>query len=191
MPKSRQAAPPPTLSTPSLDLVACDLHLIRAEMRDRAALAQALPAQVPENWPPELMLDALPWFSESLERQPSLAGWLCWYWLRREPDQLRRVLVGSGGFRGCPDQEGCLECGYSLLPQFQGRGLALEAMRALVEWAFGHDGVGRLVAETYPVLHPSVRLLARLGFDRAGQGRDPGSLRYELPRPALRQTPAA
>ena len=49
-----------------------------------------------------------------------------------------------------------------------GRGLAREAVGALVGTAFGAMGVRRLEAEVNPLNQPSVRLLQSLGFTREG-----------------------
>jgi len=60
------------------------------------------------------------------------------------------------------------ELGYVLGQAHWGRGLAREAIGALVGVAFGPMGVRRLEAEVSPLNQPSVRLLQSLGFTREG-----------------------
>jgi RimJ/RimL family protein N-acetyltransferase len=56
------------------------------------------------------------------------------------------------------------EIGYSIVRDFRGRGIATEAVRALVDAAFMDGGLTRLNAYCVPANMPSRRLLERLGF---------------------------
>jgi len=60
------------------------------------------------------------------------------------------------------------EIGYSLAPNFQGRGLASEALRCGLGYAFDRLGLLRIEADIDPRNEPSWRLLERLGFVREG-----------------------
>lgn len=81
------------------------------------------------------------------------------------------VVVGGAGFHG-PPSEGTVEVGYGLAPSWRGRGLAREAVAALVGLARDH-GVDRVVAHVDPQNAASVRLLVALGFGvRSGNGVD-------------------
>ena len=166
------------IETARLTLIAATAPLLQAEIADRGCFARTLGARVPENWPPELLVDALPFFQEQLDRHPELVGWLSWYWVRRGEE---RVVVGCGGFKGTPRPDGGLEIGYSVLPQFQGCGYATEAVGGLVDWAFQTAEVACIIAETMPGNAASVRLLEKLGFHPAGAGAEPGTVRWELP----------
>ncbi|GAA3447255.1 GNAT family N-acetyltransferase [Planomonospora venezuelensis] len=66
--------------------------------------------------------------------------------------------------------------GYSLLPEFRGRGFATRAVGLLVEWAFTHTSLARIVAGTSPDNTASHRVLERAGFTREAlvRGRLPG-----------------
>ena len=57
-----------------------------------------------------------------------------------------------------------LEVGYALGPAHRGRGYATEALRALIDHAFGTLGVGRIVAGTDRDNAPSIALLERVGM---------------------------
>jgi RimJ/RimL family protein N-acetyltransferase len=60
--------------------------------------------------------------------------------------------------------------GYSLLPQWRGRGYTTRAVRLVAEWAFS-IGIVRLIAGTAPENLDSQRVLERAGFEREGYHR--------------------
>jgi RimJ/RimL family protein N-acetyltransferase len=57
------------------------------------------------------------------------------------------------------------ELGYTVAPAHQGRGLATEAVGALIAYAFDTLGVERIHATADERNAPSIRLMERLGFD--------------------------
>jgi len=170
------------LITPRLTLIPATAALVQAEIGPQDLFSQALGAKVPENWPPELLVDVLPFFLEQLKRDPALVGWLSWYWVLRRTAPEDALLIGSGGFKGKPQPDGAIEIGYSILPQYQGRGYATEAVAGLLAWAFSYSEVPRAIAETSPENRASIRVLAKLGFNYAGQGSEVGTVRFELTR---------
>ena len=135
------------IETARLKLVPATVALARAEIGDRGEFARLLGAAVPDNWPPETLADALPSFLTALETTPNQIGWFAWYGLVKDGGAAAAVLVASGGFKG-PPGDGAVEIGYSVLPQFQGRGYAAEMVEGLLLWAMGQPGVARVVAET-------------------------------------------
>ncbi|RMD89330.1 MAG: N-acetyltransferase [Alphaproteobacteria bacterium] len=63
------------------------------------------------------------------------------------------------------------EIGYRLLPEFQGRGYAREALHRLVTHLFDDHGLHRLVAFIATDNAPSIALVEHLGFQREGHHR--------------------
>jgi ribosomal-protein-alanine N-acetyltransferase len=62
--------------------------------------------------------------------------------------------------------------GYAMYPQFEGRGYATEAVRAMVEWAFHQPGV-RLVRALAPVWNtPALRVAENVGMRPVATGED-------------------
>lgn len=165
------------LSTPRLRLVTGSVPITKAEIEDRRLFGELIGAAVPANWPPETLADALTWFLEQLESAQGFTPWFIWYALLEEEE--RKTLVGSLGFKGPPDRAETVEVGYSMLPQYQGRGIATEMVGALVEWALRQDGVSRVIAETTPDNAQSLAVLRKIGFTGTGPGLEPGSLRFE------------
>jgi [ribosomal protein S5]-alanine N-acetyltransferase len=62
--------------------------------------------------------------------------------------------------------------GYNVDHRFQGRGLMKEALRASIDFAFGHLGFHRLAANYMPTNERSGRILRSLGFIVEGYARD-------------------
>jgi RimJ/RimL family protein N-acetyltransferase len=74
------------------------------------------------------------------------------------------VLLGTVSlFAFVRDHKRC-ELGYELSPAAQGRGYALEAVRAALVHAFSVEGMERIEADVDPRNTPSRRLVERLGF---------------------------
>ena len=168
------------LATPRLELIAATAEVARAAVSNRVALARLLSARVPASWPHELVADNLEGFARRIEADPALEGWLPWYWVTRDD----RTLIGNGGFGAVPAADGSGKIGYALVAEYEGRGFATEAVAAILEWAFSHPGLTRVVADTYPELQRSIRVLHKNGFRYAGSGKGERVIRYELTRGA-------
>lgn len=170
------------ISSPRLLLVPATPPILRADLAGRAALAAALGGDVPEDWPPDH--HDRPILEEALRRLDDRAehGWATWYLLRREGP---RRLEGFCAFAGRPDPAGAVEISYAVLSGSRGQGLATEAVRRMVEWAFSHSQVQEVNAETLPHLRSSIRVLEKNGFRHAGRGSEYGVVRYVLSRAHL------
>jgi [ribosomal protein S5]-alanine N-acetyltransferase len=83
-----------------------------------------------------------------------------------------RALIGIGGFTGPPEQ-GAVEIGYSVAPEYRGSGFATAAARRLVAAAEQSGDVRLVVAHTLAAAGPSTAILQRLGFVRVGEAVDP------------------
>ncbi|GHH63013.1 GNAT family N-acetyltransferase [Lentzea cavernae] len=81
-------------------------------------------------------------------------------------------VIGSAflKWRSVKDRQG--EIGYSLHPDFQGRGYASEAAGKMLELGFDGLGLHRIVAECDPRNEPSWRLMERLGMRREAHFRE-------------------
>jgi len=172
-----------TITTDRLELIAGTREMARAEVDDPALVFRLLQAERPADWPPPLNdAQSARFFAERMDEAPDRLGWLLWYVALRQRRVRRRVIIGNIGFKGRPDADGTVEIGYSMRPTFQGRGYATEAAHGLIAWAFTHPDVRRVVADTFPDLAPSIRVLEKNGFSRSGPGAEPGAIRFELIR---------
>ena len=152
-----------------------------AELENTWRLGVLLGAEVPSDWPPESIRDALPMFLSRCRASATCGCWtLGWYsLLRREGSS---VLCGSVGFKG-PPREGVVEIGYSVLPAFECRGLATEMVEALTRWALEKPAVAFVEAETEDPNAASRRVLEKANFTACGPGIEPGTMRFRCAAP--------
>ena len=99
--------------------------------------------------------------------------------------------IGFCGFRSSDDKE--VELLYGIWPRYWGQGLATEAARALLSYAFLTLGLTEVVAATDVPNHASARVLERLGmqFERRGLLNGLDTLFYRLPRQRFTESGAA
>lgn len=168
-----------TMRLERLELIAATKELLQAE-NDHSQLARALQAEVPDNWPTPLYdNDARQFFLKIVSENPEAVGWTAWYILL-PGDTGTKTLIGAVGACGLPDEEGKIVIGYSLLDQFHGKGYATEALRGFLDWARQNLRLRKVIADTFPYLTASIRVLEKNGFVRCGAGADEGSIRFEL-----------
>ena len=102
-------------------------------------------------------------------------------------EQTSCAVIGSCAYKGSPDQEGVVEIAYGVDPEYQGRGYATEAARALAYFAFRSGRVRLVRVHTRAENNASTRVLAKCGFERIGEVVDPEDglvWRWELQRGA-------
>ena len=87
--------------------------------------------------------------------------------------------MGDIGFHAAPGHEclaelapGGVEFGYGVMESYRRRGLATEAIEALMRWAREEHGVERFVVSISPENGPSLALAAKLGFRKIGSHMD-------------------
>lgn len=171
------------LKTTRLELIAATGELLRAETNDLERFARLLDARVHPAWAQELDYQELMGsMAQRIEDAPDETGWWSWYFVLRNRLTGSRVLIGNGGFKGPPDDEGTVEIGYSLLPPYRNKGHTTEAVQALVSWAFEHPEVALVIAEARPGNPASVRVLQKVGFTEVGPGLQRNHVRFEMPR---------
>lgn len=172
-----------SIESARLYYVPATVELIQADLDGPAALASAMGAPCPPEWPPELFTRLAMLAMQGQLADRAEHGWSTWYLVGRGPGE---GLVGVCGFKGRPDAAGSVEISYSILEPYRNTGYASEAVQRLASWAFEHANVNEVTAETLPHLQQSIRVLEKNGFRRAGQGSEYGVVRYVLPRPDLR-----
>lgn len=168
--------------TPRLRLVTLTLDMIDADAAgDFLRLGELLGAVVPPEWPPEHWEPhVFDFFRTQYAEQPETIGWSRYVVRREEP-----VLIGTvGGFRRTETEA---EVGYSILPPWQRQGYASEGFRALLSALFAEDGLASVTAQTYPHLAGSLGVLRKARFEAAGEGDEPGTVRFRLHRESFQR----
>jgi ribosomal-protein-alanine N-acetyltransferase len=134
---------------------------------DRSAFGELLGADVPTGWPE--FPESVDFTLDQLTRHPHQADWWMHFFLADGGARL----VGSGGFAG-PPQNGVVEIGYEIAPEFRDRGFATAAARAMIGKATASSSrVTTVIAHTLPKQSPSTSVLRRLGFEHVGEVDDP------------------
>jgi [ribosomal protein S5]-alanine N-acetyltransferase len=149
---------------PHLRLLPATVEHLLALQSDPAALGRLIASPVPDGWPE--FPESIGFSIDRLRDHPDEAQWWMHFFFADD------ALVGSGGFVGPPD-DGVVEIGYEVAPEFRGRGLGVAAARALVEKAWASGLVTTVVANTLAADNPSTGVLRRLGFIRTHELVDP------------------
>ena len=174
----RPRSPLRVVESRRLTLVAATADLVAADLASREEFAAEISAEVPDEWPPELYDSPSMRYALQQLRDPSEHGWSLWYLLSKKHDPPR--VIGICGFKGKPDRTGSVEIGYSVLRQYRIQGYATEAVARLVTWAFSHQNVAEVTAETFPHLRQSIRVMEKNGFTFRGPGSEYGVVCYAV-----------
>lgn len=152
----------------NLKLAPCDQETLKAVMEGNESLSQQLGIPVAEDW---LYADnhSLEQASQCLE-EVAEKGW----WLYLVIDKEENVVVGSGGFKGKPDEKGMVEVGYEISPAHRGNDFATEVMEALIDHAFGNFRVKMITSYTLGELNRYAKVLLNCGFKRVERIKDTG-----------------
>lgn len=147
--------------------------MLRADFAKSPAFSQLTNAEIPSGWPGEGWDEnAYNYLLDRMEKYPACRDWSRYIAVKAGPGG-RRTLAGGCGLLGPIELTDDPEIGYGLLPEFQRRGYATEAVAALVEWIFEHPHIRSVNAQTFPDHQPSLRVLERSGFQFAGPGPGP------------------
>jgi [ribosomal protein S5]-alanine N-acetyltransferase len=181
-----------TIHTPRLRLINGTQQLLHAELRSPNALQQELGVALPRSWPPEFYdEDALRYMLRWLDEHPLEGAWGFYYIVERPEAAAGTAIdevplaIGVGGYKGSPDEHGCVEIGYSVIPERRRRGYAREAVDGWLAHAFADSRVTRVLAHTLVDLTPSIAVLRSAGFSFNGPGTDPSeptAVQYVLTR---------
>jgi len=150
---------------PEVRLRAGSAELMDAAIAGDEALAAALGHPVAPGW--ISFTEALAPTRNAIAADPSRAEWGVRFFLAGEPPEL----VGWGGFKG-PPVNGEVELGYEIAPSRRRRGLASDAVRAMLAEAFAVETVELVIAHTLPEKNASNRLLEKAGFEHEGVAHD-------------------
>lgn len=124
----------------------------------RQAMSALLGVEVPPEWP--VFPESITCWQAHPEKLNEERGWSAYLFIHRQDG----ILVGDGGFKGRPDNDGGVEIGYALIPAYRGQGLASEATRVLADLAFEQPEVTSVCAETLTDGYASMRVVQKLGM---------------------------
>lgn len=161
--------------TSRLQLLSCTLQYFEALLQGKDVLGELLDIDIPEEWTeyPEIILVAY----DKLRNDPSMLGWFFYLVVHQEDKRL----IGAGGFKGRPDNNGTVEIGYEITPAYRDQGYGTELTQALVRFAFNHSYVQKVIAHTEEEYNAAVKVLQKSGMHFVGEA--PEQLwRWEITR---------
>jgi ribosomal-protein-alanine N-acetyltransferase len=149
------------LETGHLTLLPFSLQMKKIVLNDKAKLAQIIDVGVPEHWPGPDLAEALPFFINEMEKNPSGPIWDGI--IIHKADQ---IIIGDMGFIGGPDATGTVEIGYSIIPEYRNHGYATEMAQTLIRWAFQQQGIKVIIASCLADNIGSIKVLQKVGMSR-------------------------
>ncbi|MDQ3819234.1 MAG: GNAT family N-acetyltransferase [Acidobacteriota bacterium] len=175
----RNESPNHIIETDNLQLILCEPEHYEAILRDKRELEPLLNLKVLDDWP--LFPESIPYSYKYFKEHPSSVGWGMYLFAHTKD----RALIGNGGFKGAPDEEGLVEIGYAIVSEYRRRGLATEAARGLARYAFSYPEVKIIQAHTLKDGIESMGVLRKLGMKLVGTAQDPDEgevLRWRVER---------
>lgn len=155
------------IETERLKLIAATVEHFEAAMKSHNKLAEWLGVDLADDWLvfPEGLAGGL----KMLQTDPANADWGTHFFVETDSN----TLIGNGGYCGAVNQEGMVEIGYALSPEFRGLGYAVEAADGLIRNAFADPSVSMVKAHTLAEWNPSTGVLNKCGMTKIGEMHDP------------------
>jgi len=123
-----------------------------------------------EGMSPSVRAEISPDWLARVRALTSADPWSCFFSIVHRPSD---VVIGQCGYKGPPGTDGVVEIAYGVDPEYQSRGYATEAARALVVRAFDTGQVRIVRAHTLAVENASTRVLTKCGFELIGEVVEP------------------
>lgn len=157
-----------TIETENLYLIACDMEILQAAVEGNEQLENLLGVNVPDNWT-EFGKGALMYSLDKLSVDKDEINWRTYFPIHKADNKL----IGSGGYKGKPTEDGIVELGYEIAPGYRNKGLATEMTKALISNAFSFRKVNRVIAHTPGETNESTKVLTKCGFEKSDEIDDP------------------
>jgi RimJ/RimL family protein N-acetyltransferase len=106
----------------------------------------------------------LHWRVPQVKADPSSNKWFVRLIVLKE----NREIIGSTSFHGVPDENGMIEIGLGIEPEFHNQGFAKEALLAMWTWAMDQPGVKSFRYTVSPDNAPSIKVIEYFGFPFTG-----------------------
>lgn len=84
-------------------------------------------------------------------------------------DKKLNIITGGVLFTGPPNENGEIEIGYGINPEFQKMGYATEMVQLMCSWAFGQKNIKSITAKTDSGNFPSHKTLLKNQFVKVSQ----------------------
>jgi ribosomal-protein-alanine N-acetyltransferase len=158
----------PLITTPRLNLLCCSLEFLEQIIEGNDAVSNFLNVKVADRWS-EFGIEPFRYSLEKIKAHEQDAKWWTYLAILKEEN----ILIGNGGFKGPPDQNGQVEIGYAIAIDYRNRGFATEMAQALIKFAFQHDEVKMVQAHTLAEENASGGVLRKCGMIWMEKVNDP------------------
>lgn len=155
------------IETERLELRKAQVTHLEAFLESESKLAAMLGISIEEGW--LVFPEAVAYGIEYLKQNPDNGIWWMYFFIHKADKRL----IGNGGYKGKPDAEGMVEIGYAVAPGYEGRGLATEAARGMIDRAFEEPEVKMVDAHTLAEENASCGVLKKLGMKKIAEKHDP------------------
>jgi RimJ/RimL family protein N-acetyltransferase len=155
------------IETERLQLIACSKMHLNALIESEQALADLLGVSLAQDW--LVFPESVQYSLQMLEANPQVLRWGMHLFVLKDENKI----IGNGGFKGTPDADGMVEIGYAVSPVYENRGLATEAARGMIDYAFSWANVKTVDAHTLAEENASGKILQKCGMTRIAEKNDP------------------
>ena len=145
------------LPTTRLKFVPLSLEIKKSFNANRVQFAKEFGLAVPDDWP--LFPEAFSVLDEEEASETIPQTWGGYLFLNFEGTKI----IGNGGYTGAPDENGQVEIGYEIAPEFQNMGYATEAATEMLSFALC-NGARSVIAHTLAKENASNSVLQKIGM---------------------------
>ena len=156
------------IETKNLTLISSNIDILMSAIKGNEAHAIKINVNVPDNWT-EFGVYALQYALDNLSESEEEINWWTYLPIHKQDNKL----IGSGGYKGKPTDEGIVEIGYEIAPDYRNKGLATEFAKSLIENALKDENVKSIVAHTLGHENASTKVLKKCGFVKVEEIIDP------------------
>ncbi len=154
------------IETERLQLITCNKMHLSALLQSERSLADLLGVEFAENW--LIFPESVEYSLKMLEANPQILRWGMHLFLKKDENKI----IGSGGFKGVPDENGMVEMGYAVSPLYENKGFATEAARGMIDYAFSWSPVRMVDAHTLAEENASGKILQKCGMTKIAEKHD-------------------
>jgi len=146
----------PIIETENLILHTFTKEMMKAILHHQP---EKLPFKQAKDWPLPVYLELFPYKIDRFTVKPEEESWE-WIIVHKKD----KVIIGDIGFKGGPNEKGEIDIGYSIVPEYRGKGYATESGKALVQWGLSQQNVKKVTATCNPHNFASKRVLEKIGL---------------------------
>lgn len=156
------------IETKRLILVKSDKTMLEHALSSEKDFARFLGVEIAENWT-EFGTEPLKYVLNQLTQSDEQDGWWTYFPIHKQDQKL----IGSGGYKGIPNENGEVELGYEIAPEYRNLGFATEMTQGLVDHALQDKRIRAILAHTLGEINPSTKVLTKCGFQKIAALTDP------------------